>query len=57
MPELHAFAAAGKQSADLHIGYEQAKEDPLTRREKPGTQLNWRVEKMRVTRDKNGTGL
>jgi predicted helicase len=49
---FHAFAAAGKQLADLHIGYEQAKEYPLTRREKPGTQLNWHVEKMRLTRDK-----
>jgi predicted helicase len=49
---FRAFAAAGKQLANLHIGYEQAKEYPLTRREKPGTQLNWRVEKMRLTRDK-----
>jgi predicted helicase len=50
--DFHAFAAAGKQLVDLHIGYEQAKEYPLTRREKPDTQLNWRVEKMRLTRDK-----
>jgi len=28
--------------------YEQAKEYPLTRREKPGAQLNWRVEKMKL---------
>jgi predicted helicase len=51
-PDFHAFAAAGKQLADLHICYEQAKEYPLTRREKPDTQLNWRVEKMKLTRDK-----
>jgi predicted helicase len=51
-PDFHAFAAAGKQLADLHVGYEQAKEYPLTRREKPDTQLNWRVEKMKLTRDK-----
>jgi len=47
-PDFHAFAAAGKQLADLHIGYEQAKEYPLIRREKPDTQLNWRVEKMKL---------
>ena len=51
-PDFHAFAIAGKQLADLHVGYEQAKEYPLTRREKPDTQLNWRVEKMKLTRDK-----
>ena len=45
---FHAFAAAGKQLADLHIGYEQAKEYPLTRRENPNAQLNWRVEKMKL---------
>jgi predicted helicase len=45
---FHAFAAAGKQLADLHIGYEQAKEYPLTRRENPSAQLNWRVEKMKL---------
>ena len=45
---FHAFAAAGKQLADLHIGYEQAKEYPLTRRENPKAQLNWRVEKMKL---------
>jgi predicted helicase len=45
---FHAFAAAGKQLADLHIGYEQAKEYPFTRRENPSAQLNWRVEKMKL---------
>jgi predicted helicase len=51
-PDFHAFAAAGKLLADLHIGYEHANEYPLTHREKPDTQLNWRVEKMKLTRDK-----
>jgi len=51
-PDFCAFAAAGKQLADLHIGYEHAEEYPRTRREKPDTQLNWRVEKMKLTRDK-----
>jgi predicted helicase len=51
-PDFHAFAIAGKQLADLHVGYEQVEEYPLTRREKPDTQLNWWVERMKLTRDK-----
>ncbi len=42
----------GKQLAYLHVGYEQPKEYTLTPREKPDAQLNWRVEKMKLTRDK-----
>ena len=34
-PDFRAFAAAGKQLADLHVDYEQQPEYPLTRREKP----------------------
>ncbi len=49
---FYAFAAAGRQLADLPIGYEQAKEYPVARRENPDAQLNWRVEKMKLTRDK-----
>ena len=45
---FHTFAAAAKQLADLHIGYEQAKEYSLTRRENPKAQLHWRVEKMKL---------
>ena len=43
----------GKQLAYLHVGYEQPKEYPLTPRENPDAQLNRRVEKMKLTRDKN----
>jgi predicted helicase len=36
--------------ADLHVNYEQQREYPLERIEKG--QLNWRVEKMRLSKDK-----
>ena len=50
---FHAFAKAGKILANLHVGYEQAKEYPLRRRENPKAQLNWRVEKMKLSKDKS----
>jgi predicted helicase len=50
---FHDFAAAGKKLAELHIGYEQQPEFPLRRRENPHSPLNWRVEKMRLSKDKS----
>jgi predicted helicase len=47
------FVKAGKRLAELHTGFEQAKEYPLERRENPDAQLNWRVEKMRLSKDKS----
>ena len=38
--------------AELHVDYEKQKEYPLERREKPGEKLNLRVEKMRLSKDK-----
>ena len=49
---FHTYAAIGKQLADLHVHYEQAAEHPLQRIENPEEKLNWRVEKMRLTKDK-----
>jgi predicted helicase len=51
-PSFHAFAKAGKRLADLHVDYEKQKEYPLERVEKPGEKLNFRVEKMRLSKDK-----
>ncbi|HEV7676277.1 MAG TPA: type ISP restriction/modification enzyme [Candidatus Angelobacter sp.] len=51
-PAFHAFAKAGKRLAELHVDYEKQKEYPLERREKPGEKLNLRVEKMRLSKDK-----
>ena len=49
-PIFWAFANAGGRLADLHVNYEQQPEYPLERIEKG--QLNWRVEKMRLGKDK-----
>ena len=49
---FRAFAAAGKRLAELHVGYEQQPEFPLRRRENRISPLNWRVEKMRLSKDK-----
>ena len=44
------FAEAGRLLADLHVNYEQQIKYPLEHVEKG--QLNWRVEKMRLSKDK-----
>ena len=49
---FHAYAAIGKQLADLHVHYERAAEHPLQRIEAADQPLNWRVDKMRLTKDK-----
>ena len=45
-----AFVNAGRGLAELHVNYEQQIEYPLEHVEKG--QLNWRVEKMRLGKDK-----
>ncbi|MBI5772458.1 MAG: N-6 DNA methylase [Verrucomicrobia bacterium] len=50
---FHAFAAAGKKLADLHVNYESAKEFPLKRVENKEVPLDWRVEAMKLTKDKS----
>ncbi len=45
-----AFVKAGRDLANLHVNYEQQREYPLERVEKG--QLNWRVQKMRLSKDK-----
>ena len=49
---FHAFAAAGKKLADLHVNYEAAKELPLQRQENKEVRLDWRVEAMKLSKDK-----
>ena len=49
---FHAFAAAGKKLADLHVNYESAKEFPLQRQENKDVKLDWRVEAMKLSKDK-----
>ena len=51
--DFWGFANAGKALADLHVNYESAsKYDGLTYIETPGMQIDWRVEKMRLSKDK-----
>jgi predicted helicase len=51
-PDFRAFADTGKQLAEIHVNYEQQPEYPLERIEKPGAQLDWRVERMKLSKDK-----
>ena len=50
--DFRAFAKAGARLAKIHVDYEQMPPHPLTMVETPGKPLNWRVEKMRLSRDK-----
>ena len=49
---FRAFVKAGERLADLHVNYEKQPEYPLEKIEKKGEKLDWRVEKMRLSRDK-----
>jgi len=49
---FHEFAAAGKKLAELHVNYESAKEFPLKRQENNEVKLDWRVEAMKLSKDK-----
>ena len=51
-PDFRAFAAAGARLAQLHVGYEEQPQYPLGQLETPDLPLDWRVEKMRLTKDK-----
>jgi predicted helicase len=51
-PNFEAFASAGRALMDLHLKYENAPEWPLVRQEAPHTKLEWRVERMKISRDR-----
>ncbi|RKU09368.1 DNA helicase [Candidatus Poribacteria bacterium] len=51
--DFWGFAKAGAALADLHVNYESApKYDQLRQDETPGVPVNWRVEKMKLSKDK-----
>ncbi len=51
--DFWGFAAAGDQLADLHVNYESVPTyNRLKRIETPGLTVDWRVEKMRLSKDK-----
>ena len=49
---FHAFARAGQRLAEIHVHCEQQPEYPLTKTEKAGEKLDYRVTKMRLSKDK-----
>jgi predicted helicase len=49
---FQAFTDAGKKLANLHVSYESAKEFPLKRQENREAKLDWRVEAMKLSKDK-----
>ena len=51
-PKFWEFAEAGKKLATLHVEYEKQKEYPLEREESKSAKLNFRVEKMKLSKDK-----
>jgi predicted helicase len=52
-PDFAAFAEAGEKLAALHTGYEERKEYPLKRVEAKGVLLDFRVERMKLSKDKS----
>ena len=52
-PDFWGFANAGAQLADIHVAYEsQPKYDGLKQIETPDIPIDWRVEKMKLSKDK-----
>lgn len=51
-PEFHPFATAGKRLAEIHVNYEQQPEYRLKHIENKDLPIDWRVEKMRLSKDK-----
>ena len=51
--DFSGFSKAGAALADLHVNYESVpKYDKLRKVETPGMQVNWDVEKMKLSKDK-----
>jgi len=51
-PEFQGFAKAGKRLTEIHINYEQQPEYRLKHIENKDLPIDWRVEKMRLSKDK-----
>ena len=50
---FRAFVTAGQRLAAIHVHYEQQPEYKLTKIEKAGEKLDYRVEKMHLSKDKS----
>jgi predicted helicase len=53
-PDFWAFADAGRELGRLHLDYEKLEPWPLEWVENPDVPLPYRVEKMKLTKDKSG---
>ena len=53
-PDFWEFAKAGRRLGAIHVEYEEAEAYPLRFVETPDMPLDWRVEKMRLSKDKTG---
>ena len=51
-PDFWGFAEAGQRLGEIHIGYEEVQEHPLDFIKKPNTPIDWRVEKMKLSKGK-----
>ena len=51
-PDFWAFAKAGQRLGEIHIGYEDVPEYQLTFIENREVPIDWRVEKMKLSKDK-----
>jgi predicted helicase len=49
---FRAFVKAGKRLSEIHVHYEQQPEYPLVKTEKKGEKLDYRVTKMKLSKDK-----
>lgn len=49
---FRAFVKAGERLAEIHVHYEEQSEYPLIKKEKEGEKLDYRVEKMKLSKDK-----
>jgi predicted helicase len=56
-PDFAAFTAAGKKLARLHLDYEKLEAYPLRWNESPDVPLSYRVEKMRLSKDKTSLAV
>ena len=51
--DFHAFTAAGRKLAELHVDYEKQKAFPLKQVENSEARLDWRVEAMKLGKDRD----
>lgn len=51
-PQFHHFVIAGKRLAEIHVNYEKQPEYHLKHLENKDLPIDWRVEKMRLSKDK-----